>query len=160
MKSVIIIAIAVVVGIFLLLVTETIDLRPDESTEVRKYEDLKQRQNEWIAENCVNEKCNDGKIIEEKIREFIEINKITYDKNGINMYGLNQQGLDKYGRTEIQAKSVGDAYKQCISGANKAQGCAVYSGELCMASQKSSAYERCNQQSRLMNESFQKNNSP
>jgi len=100
-------------------------------------------------------------MIEEKIREFIEINKITFGKNGFNMYGFNQQGLDSHGRTEEQATAVGDAYKQCASQASKAQGCAVYdSTGLCMVDQKSNAYERCNQQSKLMNESFQKENSP
>jgi len=105
------IVIGVLVGIlviFGLLATEIIDLRPD-STEIRIYEWLNQSQNEWIAANCNNEKCNDGKTIEEKIKEFIEINKSTYDENGFNMFGFDRQGLDKHGRTEEQIIKMGGA---------------------------------------------------
>ncbi len=160
MKPVIIIAIVVViVGIFGLLVTEIIDLRPNDSKSVRVYEDLKQIQNEWIAENCSDVQCNDGKSITAKIDEFIDENKNYFSENGFNMYGFDENGMDRYGRTTEQTQSVSDAYKACASNANEAQGCAYYgSNGMCMDSNKSLAFLRCDQQSKSMNENFKSMN--
>lgn len=150
----------VIIGIFGLLATEIIDLRPIDSKSVRVYEDLKQRQNEWIAENCLNESCNDGKTISEKINEFIEINKNYFDSNGYNMYGFDKNGLDKHGRTESQGTKISDAYNRCISSTIMPEKCESEDGQFCVKNNESRVYEHCNQQSRLMNEQFRQENNP
>ena len=155
MKPLIPILIAVVaIVIFGLLVTETIDLRPD-STGVRHYTDLKQNQNEWIAENCVDELCNDGQNITNKIAEFIEINENYFGKTGFNMYGYDKNGMDRQGRNLEQQQLVHDAYVSCISSTKNIEGCSSYGDTgLCEDSNKSLAIARCEQQSRTMNEDF------
>jgi hypothetical protein len=153
MRPVVIIPIVVIVVVFGLLVTETIDLRPD-STGVRQYTDLKQHQNQWIADSCSEVLCSNGKSVTEMVDEFIEENKNQFDQNGFNMYGFDEYGFSKRGITEEQGKVIHDAYVICASNANEAKGCAYYSGELCMDSNKSVAYNQCNQRSKQMTEDF------
>jgi hypothetical protein len=160
--------IIIIIGIFGLLATEIIDFRPNDSKSVRVYEDLKQRQNEWIAENCLKsdtmhsnpESCNDGKTVSEKINEFIEINKNYFDSNGFNMYGFDKNGLDKHGRTISQGKTVSDVYKQCISSKTFMEKCESEDGQFCVTNNESRVYAYCNEQSRLMNEQFLQKNNP
>jgi hypothetical protein len=153
MKKIIIVGIVAIIGVFGLLMTETIDLK-DNSSNVRKYSDLKERQNVWIAENCDDEICNDGKTVSEKIDDFIEENRNYFDKNGFNMYGFDKNGFNKQGITEAQSTLVREAYERCTAGVQQNDGCDSMSGELCMVSSKSTQYESCNQQSKIMTSQF------
>jgi len=159
MKPIVIIPIVIVVVVFGLLVTETIDLK-DNSSSVRQYTDLKQRQNVWIAENCSDVLCSGGKSVNEMIDEFIEENKNQFDKNGFNMYGYDENGFNKQGITDAQSEIIREAYYLCTAGIQDSDSCEQYSDGLCMGSTNSRQYESCNQQSKIMTAQFNLENNP
>ena len=153
LKPVIIISIVIVIVIFGLLVTETIDLK-DNSSSVRQYTDLKQRQNQWIADTCSDVLCSNGKSVTEMIAEFIEENKNQFDKNGLNMYGFDKNGFNNRGITHIQSEIIRENYILCTAGIQDSDHCVQYSDGLCAVSASSMQYAGCDQQSKIMTSQF------